>query len=104
MMGVRSGLFRIGGKTRVAITRGDSGKEARRHFCPECCSLLFGTPEAAPSIVTIYAGSLDDMSVFKPEAIQYTRSRPKWDLMFSLIPQFDGPAPARKLWPRSPRA
>jgi len=44
----------------------------------ECGSLLFGTPESAPELVTIYAGSLDDPSVFEPHDALFVGQRPPW--------------------------
>jgi len=56
--------------------RGGSGRWAVRNFCSECGSLLFGTPEAAPEMVTIYAGSLDDPALFDPKEALFTGQRP----------------------------
>ena len=52
--------FKVTGKTGISAVTGGSGRKAIRHFCPDCGSLLFGTPEVAPEIVTVYVGGLDD--------------------------------------------
>jgi hypothetical protein len=52
--------------------------QAVRNFCSECGSLLFGTPEADPELVTIYAGSLDDSTVFSPREALFIARRPSW--------------------------
>jgi len=89
--------FRVTGKTGISAVTGGSGRKAIRHFCPDCGSLLFGTPEVAPEIVTVYVGSLDDPSVFKPAFAQFTRDRPTWDQLrdvpeFKTVPPRPGPA------------
>jgi len=68
--------FKVTGKTGISAVTGGSGRKAIRHFRPDCGSLLFGTPEVAPEIVTIYVGSLDDPSIFKPAFAQFTRTVP----------------------------
>jgi len=88
-MGMPKSLFRVIGETKSYAVMGGSGLRAIRHFCPVCGSLLFGTPEAAPHAVTIYVGSLDDLSVFKAKLVQFTRSRPAWDKIAPSVPEFD---------------
>ncbi|HEV7734675.1 MAG TPA: GFA family protein [Candidatus Binatia bacterium] len=78
VMGVATSTFRVTGETRTYAARGGSRKQAIRHFCPDCGSLLFGTPEVVPDIVTISVGSLDDPNVFAPTYAQYARDRPSW--------------------------
>jgi hypothetical protein len=40
--------------------------------------MLFGTPECEPELVTIYVGSLDDPTIFNPQAALFTGQRPAW--------------------------
>ena len=47
--------------------------------CPVCGSLVFGGVVGKDDQHTIYAGSLDDLSSFKPQIAIFTRSRPAWD-------------------------
>ena len=65
VMGVRKSTFRVTGETKTYGVLGGSQKQAIRHFCPNCGSLLFGTPEVVPDIVTLYVGSLDDPNAFR---------------------------------------
>ena len=44
----------------------------------ECGSLLFGTPESAPELVTIYAGTLDEPANFEPRDAIFVAQRPTW--------------------------
>ena len=72
---------------------GGSGMMAIRNFCASCHSLLFGTPEAAPDLVTIYAGSLDDRQLFTPQKAQFTRARQAWDTVPAGLPAYEEAAP-----------
>lgn len=78
VMGVPRATFEVTGTTTRSAITGGSGKLAIRHFCPGCGCLLFGTPEVAPDLVTIYVGSLDDPAAFAPSAAIFTRHRPPW--------------------------
>jgi hypothetical protein len=69
----------VEGASRPHGMTGSSGKTATRHACPICMSLVFGTAEVMPGQVNLYAGSLDDTSLFKPRIAIFTRSRPAWD-------------------------
>jgi hypothetical protein len=88
VMGVARTAFRVSGQARSYTTIGGSGHSAIRHFCPDCGSLLFGTPESAPQMVTIYVGSLDDPSLFRPQAAIFTQSRHAWDVGAETLPEF----------------
>ncbi len=94
-MGVKKSDFHLAGESAHYGKRGGSGLRAIRHFCPTCGSLLFGTPEVAPDLITIYAGSLDDPSVFEPELVQFTHDRAAWDQTAGDLPEFVAAAPRR---------
>lgn len=78
VLGVPRASFAASGPVRAVRTTGGSGEPAVRNICIECGSLLFGTPESAPDLVTIYAGSLDDSLAFMPEAALFVSQRPPW--------------------------
>jgi hypothetical protein len=92
IMGMLKECFSTTGTPKAYGNKADSGHMAVRNFCPDCGSLLFGTPEAAPDMVTIYAGSLDDPDVFEPQIAQFVRSRHAWDTSGAGLPEFDGAA------------
>lgn len=92
-MGVAKASFSVSGATRVTVSRGGSGKAALRHFCAECGSLLFGTPEVAPDIVTLYVGSLDAPAAFQPTLAIFTRSRPAWARLSAALAEYEGAPP-----------
>lgn len=67
--------FGADGPIRSFTSTGGSGSPTVRNFCSICGSLLFGLPEHAPEIVTLYAGTLDEPSHFKPTFAQFTCER-----------------------------
>ena len=77
-MGVQRESFKGIGPIKQVRTKGGSGHSAVRNICIECGSLLFGTPESAPDLVTIYAGTLDDCASFVPDAALFVSQRPPW--------------------------
>ncbi|MDF1610384.1 GFA family protein [Hoeflea sp. YIM 152468] len=93
IMGVARSGFTVDGPTVMSTVTGGSGLRAIRNFCANCHSLLFGTPEAAPDFVTIYAGSLDDRHLFTPQKAQFTRTRQAWDSVPAGLPAYQEAAP-----------
>ena len=81
------------GETKSFTVRHGNGRSSIRHFCPTCGSLLFGTTEIAPEAVSIYVGTLDDPSLFRPEAVMFTRNRYAWDVIAMALPEFDTTPP-----------
>jgi len=81
VVGFEKSRFSVRGETRSFSSVGLSGRLAVRHFCAHCGSLLFGLPEIAPDLVTLYAGSLDDPRDFKADYVQFLRDRRDWDRM-----------------------
>ena len=62
-------------------TQAESGHIARRKFCGDCGSRLFGEPGSAPHMITIRAASLDDPAVYQPTLDIYTECAQPWDYM-----------------------
>jgi len=88
--GLPRAAVRIVGETRGYTSEGESGQPITRHFCPTCGSLLYSAPTAMAGFINITAGTLDDPSVFQPQLVIYTRSRPAWDRIDSGLPEFEG--------------
>ena len=78
VLGVPKASFSCEGPVKQSRVTGGSGPQAIRNFCAECGSQLFGTPESAPELVTIYAGSLDDPEAFTPTDALCVSQRPHW--------------------------
>lgn len=45
----------------------DSGSTMTKRFCPNCGSLLFGSNTAKPNVVSIRAGTVDQLALIKPQ-------------------------------------
>jgi hypothetical protein len=80
VMGMPKSSFTVLGETKSYALGHASGRSSIRHFCPTCGSLLFGTTEVAPEAVSIYVDTLDEPSVFQPEAVMFKRDRQKWSV------------------------
>jgi hypothetical protein len=59
-------------------SRSWKGGDSVRNSCPVCASLVFGGVVGKDTSHTIYAGSLDDPSAFRPAIAIFTRGRPAW--------------------------
>ena len=79
----------IEGERRAYTRVGGSGRPASRYACPTCLSVVWGTADAMPGQVNLYAGSLDDASRFKPTIAVFTRERPPWDDVSRNLKCFD---------------
>ncbi len=89
IMAVPASSFSVTGEVKQFTADGEPGFRAPRHFCPTCGSHLYGTPETLPDMVTVYVGTLDDPSVFKPETVIFARSRYHWDVSEDGLPAFE---------------
>jgi hypothetical protein len=76
--------------TRTFVCRSARGSDAVRNSCPVCASLVFGGPVGETDSHTIYAGSLDDPSVFHPKVAIFVKGRPDWAVIPEELTVFDG--------------
>jgi len=77
-IGYSSSALTFIGETRQALSTAASGGGAVRNFCPVCGSLVFGGIVGTDAVHTIYAGSLDDPSLFQPTVAIFNKDRPSW--------------------------
>jgi hypothetical protein len=97
-MGFTGDAVRFSGEARQFISNSFRGTEAVRNFCPVCGSLVFGGVVGKDTSFTIYAGSLDDPSLFAPQIAIFMRDRAHWVLIppglktFETLPQRSGDA------------
>jgi hypothetical protein len=77
-MGFPSSAVRFSGQTRQFTSKAANGGYAVRNSCPVCGGLVFGGEAGKDDSHTIYAGSLDDPSAFRPSIAIFTRNRPAW--------------------------
>ena len=75
-MGFPGGALRFSGETRKFISQSSRGGDAVRNSCPVCGGLVFGGEIGKDDQFTIYAGSLDDPSLFHPTVAIFARDRP----------------------------
>jgi hypothetical protein len=93
-MGYASNTVRFTGPSRPFVSKAASGGDATRNSCPVCSSLVFGGERDQSDSFTIYAGSLDDPSLFQPKVAIFTRNRPSWAVIPAGLTIFDGLPPA----------
>lgn len=67
------------GTPRRYVSRSDAGNEVSRYFCGDCGSPLYIQVSTRPDIVGLRVGTLDDPSVFRPEAEIFMKSAQPWD-------------------------
>jgi hypothetical protein len=80
-MGFPSSAVRFSGRTQQFVSKAANGGDAVRNSCPVCGSLVFGGEAGKDTSFTIYAGSLDDPSPFRPSVAIFTRGRPAWAVL-----------------------
>lgn len=76
------------GTPRYYPTPSFRGGYVHRGFCADCGSPVLGKPEAAPQLMAIRAGSLDDPSAFQPTLDMWTSEAQPWDFMNPDLPKF----------------
>ena len=77
-MGFSATQLRVTGETRQYRCAAFNGGVSVRNFCPVCGGLVFGGVVGQDEMHTIYAGSLDDPSGFKPQIAIFARDCPPW--------------------------
>ena len=92
-VGVAKSAVRFNGRTQIFTSKAANGRDAVRNFCPVCGSLVFGGTIGKDASFTIYAGSLDDPSWFRPKIAIFTRGRPPWAVIPAELTTFDGLPP-----------
>jgi hypothetical protein len=88
-MGFPASALRIGGQTRTFTSKAARGGDSVRNFCAVCGSLVFGGIVGFHDSHTIYAGSLDDPSLFVPKIAIFARNRPAWAVIPPGLTVFD---------------
>jgi hypothetical protein len=88
-LGFPSSAVRFTGTTRQFASKAASGRDAVRNFCPVCGGLVFGGIPGKDTSHTIYAGSLDDPTLFRPTLAIFTRDRPAWLALPSGLKMFE---------------
>jgi len=92
-IGFKAGTIKFKGKVALHQMRHTDGRVAERNFCPQCGGLVFGGKPGNARGHTVYAGSLDDPSLFKPKMAIFVRDKPDWVVIPAGLVLFDGMPP-----------
>lgn len=88
---IPSSGFRIThGEPRRFTKVADSGRTLHRFFCGDCGSPIYSQREAAPEMMMVRAGTLDDSSGLKVTASIWTKSARSWGHVEPSSKQFPG--------------
>ncbi|MDC0886280.1 GFA family protein [Altererythrobacter sp.] len=78
IIGVPQEALSIDGAFKTYDDRGESGEAVLRDFCESCGSPLFSRVAAAPGLIFVKVGTLDDTSDFEPAMHLWTKSKQSW--------------------------
>lgn len=85
----RTGLRLRSGDLKSWDRRTESGVVAVCWFCPNCGNRIYHENPAAPEIIRLKPGTLDDPSVLNPLALLWTCRRQTWLQHYAELPAFD---------------
>lgn len=70
--------------------KGGSGQSVDRCFCSKCGSPVSAFYEVTPDFTVVFAGTLDDPSVVKPQWNIYTAGKQPWVELSPHVKSFEG--------------
>ena len=68
----------VQGRSQTYVRTGDSGGQARFHFCPDCGAIVLWFPQAMPDVVMVPVGAFADPSFPAPRVSVYEARRHPW--------------------------
>ncbi|GLS85970.1 aldehyde-activating protein [Cypionkella aquatica] len=80
--------FAVTGVVKTWDIAGDSGNLKHHAFCPNCGTPLFVSFAAAPAMIAIHPGSLDDPAAFAPQFVTYHARGQAWDNLDAGLQKF----------------
>tara|TARA_R110000868_G_scaffold135179_1_gene347485 strand:- start:871 stop:1281 length:411 start_codon:yes stop_codon:yes gene_type:complete len=89
-MNFSASALTISGPSRQTVTPSARSTPSTRNFCISCSSLVFGGVVGESENFTIYAGSLDDPTGFRPQIAIFAAGRPDWAALPAGLTVFDG--------------
>jgi len=89
-MGFAASAVRITGAAVTHTLKHGDGRQSDRNFCALCGGLVYGGVRGESTSHTIYAGTLDDPSHFKPTIAIFNSDRPAWVVLPPGLTVFDG--------------
>jgi hypothetical protein len=81
--------FHVTGDVRTHTLTLSDGRLADRNFCPHCGGLVFGGVLGKSGSHTVYAGSLDNPALFKPQIAIFMAQRAPWAAVPPGLKEFD---------------
>jgi hypothetical protein len=79
----------ITGPIIAYTSKAANGTDAVRNSCAVCASLVFGGPLGKTDSHTIYVGSADDPTWFKPTVAIFARNLPPWVVIPPQLRRYD---------------
>jgi hypothetical protein len=79
---------RFAGKATAFTSRGESGGQVTRHFCPTCGTPVWSDVESGPGWVAVKAATFDDPSWIRPAAEIWTDSAQPWANVPTTVTRF----------------
>lgn len=92
----RSNVRHLSGRLDAYDKPADSGRTVRMFSCAECGTNLWNEPLAAPELLILKPGTLDDMSWAVPVGNIWTASRVPWIAIDDTLVNFAGQPPDRQ--------
>ncbi len=89
-IGFARAAVRFTGEVRQYRSPSARGTVSVRNFCAFCNSLVYGGERDISESFTVYAGALDDPSLFHPAIAIFTRGRPEWAALPEGMTCFEG--------------
>ena len=88
LVGLPQSAIEVQGALKTFTKTADSGKPIVRHFCPECGSAITEELAAAPGMVYLNAGTLDDPTFVTPTTEIYCDRALPWVQLSSGMQRF----------------
>jgi len=89
-MGFPAAVIAITGAVLIHSHQLSDGRVSDRNHCAACGSLVYGGVVGQVTSHTIYAGSLDDPSRFRPTMAIFAREKAPWVVIPPGLTVFDG--------------
>jgi hypothetical protein len=89
-MGFAPGAVTFTGKVLMHSLKHSDGRTAERNSCAACGALVFGGEIGNAHGHTLYAGTLDDASLFKPSMAIFLREKADWVVLPPGLTLFEG--------------
>lgn len=81
---------KLSGEAKIWQVAADNGNVKSHAFCPQCGAPVYLTFSATPTFFTIHAGSLDDPSLYRPQAVTFASRAQPWDRVDPALQSFAG--------------